>query len=89
MYHFKKLKSRETKKTFTIGAASARNILHRATPDLRNLRRHQGYKRRVIGLSAMRNWRQLGAVGLDQKPVQRHPGGDVAQILGGFEGDDA
>ncbi len=42
-----------------------------------------------VGLAAVRHRRQVGAVGLDQAPIQRHEARHLAQLGGGLEGEDA
>lgn len=40
----------------------------------------------LVGAPAQRLWRQIGRIGLDQEPVERHLLGDVAQGAGILEG---
>ena len=44
---------------------------------------------RLVALAAIRNRRQVGAVGLDQQPIGRRGGGGLAQRFGLREGHDA
>ena len=62
------------------------DVCHRAATQTRKLSRHPGHQGRRVGFASVGNWRQVGAVGLYEQPVQRHKTRHVAQILGIFEG---
>ena len=57
-----------------------------ACENVRQLLCHQGYINRFVSFPSMRNWTEVGAIGLDEEAVQRHGFRDITQHRGILKG---
>ena len=74
----------EAKQSAGIGRGDLGEVGEREAADLGQPRGRQGDSGRLVGLAAAGMRAEIGAVGLDQKPVERNAGGHVAQMRRGF-----
>src|SRR5690606_11074282 len=72
-----------------IGRGFGADLLQRDTANFCELLRRVNDEARLIRLTTMRDRREIGGVGLDQVAVGRHKGGDLLDLLGIAERDNA
>ena len=85
-WHRGSIVKRKIEQTRYIGGGSTCNFIDIQAEDFGNRRANQGNKGWFVGLSTVRDGRQKGTVGFDQKPVRVDRLGHFSDIVGSLEG---